>query len=58
MWAPQEKSSLQSIDIYEEKTSPLVNFYEEKGILQTETVSTAVNRMGADVARDLVEKLK
>ena len=46
------------LDIYEEKTSPLVNFYEEKGILQTETVSTAVNRMGADVARDLVEKLK
>lgn len=46
------------LEIYEEKTSPLVEYYSEKGILQTEMVSTSVNRMGADVAKDLVEKLK
>ena len=46
------------LEIYEEKTSPLVEYYSEKGILQTEIVSTSVNRMGADVAKDLVEKLK
>lgn len=46
------------LEIYEEKTSPLVSYYEEKGILQTEMVSTSINRMGTDVAKDLIEKLK
>ncbi len=46
------------LEIYEEKTSPLVEYYTQKGILQTETVSTSVNRMGADVAKDLIQKLK
>lgn len=46
------------LELYEEKTSPLVDYYGEKGILQTETVSIKVNRMGLDVAKELVEKLK
>lgn len=46
------------LELYEEKTSPLVDYYKEKGILHTETVSTEINRMGADVAKDLVEMLK
>ncbi|MDE5830170.1 MAG: adenylate kinase [Clostridia bacterium] len=46
------------LKIYEEKTSPLVQYYTEKGILETETVSIETGRMGADVAKDLVEKLK
>lgn len=46
------------LEIYEEKTSPLVEYYENKGILQTETVSIKINRMGVDVAKELVEKLR
>ena len=46
------------LEIYEEKTSPLVNYYEQKGVLQTETVSLETGRMGADVANDLIQKLK
>lgn len=46
------------LEIYEEKTSPLVNYYENKGVLRTETVSVAINRMGKDVAEDIVEFLK
>lgn len=46
------------LEIYEEKTSPLVNFYENKGVLKTETVSLAINRMGKDVAEDIVKTLK
>ena len=46
------------LEIYEEKTSPLVNFYENKGVLKTETVSLAINRMGKDVAEEIVEILK
>ena len=46
------------LEIYEEKTSPLVNYYEKKGVLRTETVSIAINRMGDEVAKDMVKLLK
>ena len=46
------------LEIYEEKTSPLVNYYENKGVLRTETVSLAINRMGKDVADDIVKDIK
>lgn len=46
------------LEIYDEKTSPLVNYYEKKGILETQTVSIETGKMGADVAKELVEKLK
>ena len=42
------------LEIYEEKTSPLVEYYKEKGVLRTETVSISINRMGKDVANDVV----
>lgn len=46
------------LEIYDEKTSPLVQYYEQKGILQTQTVSIETGKMGADVAKELVEILK
>jgi len=46
------------LEIYEEKTSPLVKYYEEKGVLKTEKVSVEINRMGKDVANDLIAMLK
>lgn len=46
------------LEIYEEKTSPLVKYYEEKGVLRTEKVSVEINRMGKDVADDLIKALK
>lgn len=46
------KSRLKS---YFELTSPLVEYYENKGILQTEVVSQAKNRMGKDVAEDVAK---
>lgn len=46
------------LDIYEEKTSPLVEYYKEKGVLRTETVSISINRMGKDVANDVVRDIK
>lgn len=45
------------LEVYEEKTSPLVEYYENKGVLKTETVSLAINRMGNDVAIEIVEML-
>ena len=46
------------LEIYEEKTSPLVEYYKEKGVLRTETVSISINRMGKDVANDVVREIK
>lgn len=46
------------LEIYEEKTSPLVNYYQDKGVLRTETISLSINRMGPDVAKDIIEDLK
>ena len=46
------------LEIYEEITSPLVQYYENKGVLRTEMVSLSVNRMGQDVANDIVKEIK
>lgn len=50
-----EESIRNRLKIYDEKTSPLVSYYEEKGVLRTEEVSEAINRLGADVANDILE---
>ncbi len=46
------------LEIYEEKTSPLVEFYKQKGVLRQETVSVSINRMGKDVAEEVVKSIK
>lgn len=46
------------LDTYFKQTQPIIEFYEKKGILHTEQVSISINRMGTDVAKELIEKLK
>ena len=46
------------LEIYEEKTSPLVEYYKAKGVLRTETVSVAANHMGKDAAEDIIKEIK
>lgn len=46
------------LEIYDEQTSPLVNYYDEKGVLRTEEVSVKINRLGNDVAKDIVADIK
>ena len=46
------------LEIYEEKTSPLIDFYKNKGVLRTEKISISINRMGTDVANDIVNDIK
>lgn len=41
------------LEIYDEKTKPLVEFYENKGIVTTQEVSEKINRLGQDVADDV-----
>lgn len=49
------KSRLQT---YFEQTSPLVDYYEKKGNLYSATVSQSINKMGPDVARDIIAYLE
>lgn len=46
------------LDIYEEKTSPLVEYYKNKGVLRPEEISLSINRMGKEVAIDVINDLK
>ncbi len=46
------------LEIYEEKTSPLVEYYKAKGVLRTETVSIAANHMGKDAAEDIIKEIR
>ena len=39
-------------------TSPLVEYYEKEGILYSAVVSKSINKLGADVAKDILEHLK
>lgn len=43
---------------YFDQTNPLVDYYEKQGVILTETVSQEINRLGEDVANDIVEILK
>ncbi len=46
------------LEIYEEQTSPLVEYYKNKGVLRTEIVSTTANHLGKDVADEVLADLR
>ena len=46
------------IKTYIDVTSPLIEYYEKKGKLYTAEVSERINRLGSDVAKDVIELLK
>lgn len=53
-----ENAIKQRLAIYDEKTSPLIDFYNNKGVLITEEVSQRINRLGQDVADHVLSKIK
>lgn len=46
------------LDSYFEQTSPLVDYYEKSGNLYSAVVSKSINKLGKDVADDVVEYIK
>lgn len=52
-----ENAIKQRLAIYDEKTSPLIDFYNKKGVLVTEEVSERINRLGKEAAEDVLEKI-
>lgn len=53
-----EETIKNRLQTYFDQTSPLVDYYENKGNLYSATVSKSINKMGADVAKDVLEQLK
>jgi len=46
------------LNIYEEKTLPLVDFYKNKNVLRTEEISEKTGRLGKNVADDVINDIK
>ena len=46
------------LDIFFSQTQPVMDYYREKGIVREEEVSVAINRLGTDAAKDVVEYIK
>lgn len=53
-----EDSIRQRLAIYDEKTSPLVEYYEAKGVVRTEEVSKRINRLGDVVAMEVAKEIR
>ena len=46
------------LENYFKLTNPLTDYYEKKGLLRTEVVSQSINKMGKDVAEEIVNEIK
>ena len=53
-----EETVKQRFNSYIEQTSPLVDYYEKKGKLYSAVVSKSINKLGKDVAKDVLEFIK
>lgn len=52
-----EETIKKRLQTYHTQTNKLVDYYKEKGILDTQEVSKKINRLGEDVAIDIVKAL-
>lgn len=53
-----EETIKNRLQTYFDQTSPLVDYYEKKGNLYSATVSQSINKMGPDVAKDIIAYLE
>ncbi|MBR3162968.1 MAG: adenylate kinase [Clostridia bacterium] len=53
-----EETIKSRLKTYFEQTSPLVDYYNKKGNLYSATVSQSINKMGPDVANDIITYLE
>ena len=52
----EEKLQLR-LDTFFKETKPVIEFYEKRGIVREEKISVAINRLGIDAAKSIVEFL-
>ena len=53
-----EKSIKQRLDIYDEQTSPLVEYYSSKGVVSTQEISEKINRFAKEATEDVLSYIK
>ena len=53
-----EQAIKNRLDIYDQKTLPLVEFYTKKGVLRTEEISEKTGRFGKHVADEILKEIK
>jgi len=46
------------LQIYEELTMPLIDYYKEQGVVRTEVISVSINRLGEQAAEEIIADLK
>lgn len=46
------------LEIYDNQTMPVVEYYQKQGVLRTEEVSVKINRLGKDVAKEVIMEIK
>ena len=46
------------LEVYYRETAPLTEYYKSTGVLYSTTLSTAINRMKDEVAKDVIDYLK
>ena len=46
------------LDIFYTETEPVIDYYNKKGIVREEEISIRINRLGADVAKDIVDYVR
>ena len=46
------------LDIFFTETEPVIGYYNKKGIVKEEEISVAINRLGADAAKDIVDLVR
>ena len=46
------------LDTFFKETKPVIDFYEQKGLVKNEEISISINRFGKEVAEDLVKEIK
>lgn len=53
-----EETIRKRLNTYYETSQPIIDFYKERNVLYPAEVSQKINRMGKDVAEDLIKMLK
>lgn len=46
------------LQIYEELTMPLIDYYKAQGVVRTEVISVSINHLGKEAAEEILEDLK
>ena len=53
----EEKLQLR-LDTFFKETKPVIDFYNDRGIVRKEEISLSINRLGADAAKSIVDYIK